>query len=141
MDVVNVRTHPRVAEDLPHLQIQVFTGQTGMLLAVDDPWERDTDENSPVPGSTLVQERSVAFRSSPRQPLQDLTHLYYSNGLSRNRNTRNAGMAKRVRRRSLESPVPSKKRRLSEGTSPFTEGLSMPASKSPRTSTGLRSFR
>ncbi|KAL3686069.1 hypothetical protein R1sor_004091 [Riccia sorocarpa] len=84
MDVVNVRTHLRVAEDLPHLQIQ---------------------------------------------------------GLSRNRNTRNAGMANRVRRRSLESPVPSKKRRLSEGTSPFTEGLSMPASKSPRTSTGLRSFR
>ncbi|KAL2654078.1 hypothetical protein R1flu_022206 [Riccia fluitans] len=135
----NVRAEVRMAESLPQLQIEAFTGQTGIFLAVNESWEPYGDENSPVPGSPVMPER--VLRSPPRLPLLDLTHLYCFNRLNRDSNIRNAGGTDRIRRRPLESPIPSKKRRVSDGTSPIWDRLSTPAIKSPRPSSGLRSFR
>ncbi|KAG6553962.1 hypothetical protein Mapa_004879 [Marchantia paleacea] len=141
--MASVRAHHRITEDLQELQIEVFHGRPRLFLTVEESLGRENDENSPMLASPSVQERAAVLRPSPRLPLQDITHLFPSNVLNTNVKLENARnpVADRVRRRPLDSPTHSKKRRLSEDTSPSWERPSRPASKSSRPSAGLRSFR
>ncbi|KAL3701500.1 hypothetical protein R1sor_019522 [Riccia sorocarpa] len=142
----SVRLSLRIAQGLPALQVEAFTRQRVMPVAIDTSSERENKENVPpillFPNS-VERVNVLRCRTVPRLPLQDISHLFPSNGRSQsNENaTSNAVVTDRGLRRSTESSLSLRKRKVSESESTTLNVRARPESKCKRPSTGIRSFR
>ncbi|KAL2654074.1 hypothetical protein R1flu_022202 [Riccia fluitans] len=136
-----VRAQQMIAlQGLSHcLEIDLSADRIGSFWASDELLKLKNDENIPIFTPWALPKKAAC--ASPRQPLQDITHLFVLNVRKWNNATRIAGLTDRVRLRSVETPVPSKKKRISGQMYPGKRQFSGSAVKSARPSTGLRSFR
>ncbi|KAL3686077.1 hypothetical protein R1sor_004099 [Riccia sorocarpa] len=140
MNAVSVNN--RTAQGQSDLEAVALSRRGGMSGAVDRSLEEENKENSPMLLHTSVQEGTI-LRPFPRLPLHDITHLFpfNSRGQSKENASGTAGVTDRRRRRSAESALPSKKRKICNMESDIRHGLLKPEPKCKRASSCLRSFR
>ncbi|KAL2654075.1 hypothetical protein R1flu_022203 [Riccia fluitans] len=121
-----IRAHNRMSQGMPQVPRARFVGRRDMFLVIDEPFGWENKENFPVITSSSLQQNDSVPRQLPRLPLQDVSHLFPSNGCSRNKEMQSVRAIGRGRRRLLDSPfspVTSKKRRTSEVMSLIWERL------------------
>ncbi|KAL2654072.1 hypothetical protein R1flu_022200 [Riccia fluitans] len=138
--MATLRANERTAHGLLDLQIEPVIRPIGIFVDIHVSQGGENDENLPMFRTPNMQDRIALLRPSPRRPLEDITHLFPFN-LPRPDDTTLDSLTGRIRTLSFESPVASKKRKISDAKPRIWDQLSRPAMKCARPSNGLRSFR